>query len=136
MVTPTDDQLSDAEFWILLSLDAAHRLPELLSSIVVHDRDSKREIRPRIDAEAASAAMDGLVQRGAAEISDRPRDALDVDVGPPFTTEVARSVLRSPASWRYPDEEGRKPNYWAAITPAGEEAYVRAELMRRSPEGS
>jgi hypothetical protein len=125
--------LSDHEFWILLSLDDQSRLFELLIPIVLSEGSEQREVRPRLRFEDAAEALISLVRRGLVEIRAWPMDDSDPYDAPLVAAEQAEPVLRDPTRWRPPsDDPERAVEYWAEITPAGEDAYVRNERTRRS----
>jgi hypothetical protein len=125
--------LSDPEFWILLSLDDQSRLFELLMPIVQHAGSEQREVRPRLRIEDAVEALIRLVRGGLVEIRAWPIDDSSPYDAPLLAASEVELVLRDPTSWRSrADDPERAVEYWAGITPSGEDAYVRGERMRRS----
>jgi hypothetical protein len=147
-----DECLTDAEYWVLLSLDDASLLAELLLPIVqverrgslVRRRWRERELRPKLEIAQAAGALACLVANGLVEVREvRERDerhhdleALRLGSGPPLmvephpfdrgrplATEEFRRAVGDPLNWRYPAEADAEFTYWAAITAPGEAAY-------------
>jgi hypothetical protein len=148
-----DKRLTDAEYWILVSLDDAAMLPELLNPIVwITPRRSRRpwrrweeqEIRPELAVEDAAAALATLVAAALVEVRQvRRHESNEVEQVPvelldgktvmgsphPFDTGRALAhddvlrVVSDERNWRYPAETDSESQYWIAITDAGEAAY-------------
>lgn len=155
--------LTDAEYWILLSLDDAALLPELLTPIVARvtrrsrlpwRRWEEREIRPELAVDDAAAALANLVAAALVEVRQVRRDELDeaeqvpielpdgqtvigsphpFDAGRALTHDEVLRVVGEERNWRYAADTGSEFEYWAAITEAGEAAYGESRDVRERP---
>jgi hypothetical protein len=155
-----DRPLTDAEYWILLSLDDAALLPELLSPIV--ERMTRRsrlpwrrwedqEIRPKLSVDDAATAVANLVAASLVEVRQVRRDALDEAEQVPIELLDGQSIMGWPhpfglgralrhedvlrvvtdeRNWRYAAETDSEFEYWVGITEAGEAAYRRSGDQR------
>jgi hypothetical protein len=144
--------ITAAEYWILLSLDDAALLPELLHPIAESvarrsrlpwRRTEVREIRPELSVDAAATALATLVAANFVEVREVHHDGLDdaeqvpVDVlgqtvmGWPHPFDLGRAlqhdevlrVVSEERNWRYSAKTASDFEYWVAITEAGEAAY-------------
>lgn len=124
-------ELTDAEFWILLSLDAEQGLFELLMPIVQVEGRRQRQIRPELTVTDAAQALVTLVARGFVEIR-ASQVFYDWEAGRVVTADEVQAAAGDPLTWRVPSEvpEGRE-TYWAVITAEGEAAYGAGSEARR-----
>ena len=141
MVGNDANRLTDVEYWVLLSLDDAAPLPELLRSIfqgaerssrIPWRQSEEREIRPELTVDQVSAALPGLVGAGLVEV--RPVRLGEVDNSDEGRRALAKdevlAVVDDPSSWQLPAGIQAEYEYWAEITEAGEEAYRRSRDQR------
>jgi hypothetical protein len=163
MVGRDNNRLTDVAYWILVSLDDAALLPELLSPIfqgverrsrLPWRRLEEREIRPKLTVDQVSAALPGLVGAGLVELREVRLGAVDAEeekpvefpggltlmvrphpyhLGRALTNDEVLAVVGDPRSWEYPSETDLQFEYWAAISDAGEAAYQRSRDQREPP---
>ena len=122
-----DDELTEAEFWLLLSMDAESRLFELLLPVSQHRDGETRRLRPPLDISAAVEALSALVATGLVELrvmggADEP------DGWHRIPGDQVQAIIHDPPNWRVPSEA--TGTYWAAATFDGEAAYRRASEAR------
>ena len=152
-----DKRLTDAEYWILLSLDDAEPLPDLVSRIVEVKPRSRipwrrweaREIRPTLGVDDASVALADLVAAALVEVRQVRRDELDnpeqvpvelgdgrtvmgsphpFDLGRALSHDDVLTVVGEPRNWHRSTEN--EFEYWVATTEAGEAAYRESHDQR------
>jgi len=75
-------ELTDAEFWLLLSLDAESAVWELLMPITRIEGRQRRQIRPSLEIPEAAEALASLAARGFVEVRVRPEGVDDWDEWP------------------------------------------------------
>jgi hypothetical protein len=125
-------ELTDAEFSLLLTLDAEVFLWELLKPIVRHEGRREFLDRPSLSVPDAADALTSLVARGLADVVVTPPGVYDIDAGRVLGVDELRAVLADPASWEAPE---RGDVYHAVPTPAAEEAYAVASALRVRGDG-
>jgi hypothetical protein len=123
-----EQALTDAEFWILLSLDAESPFSELLKPIVRHEDGESREIRPALAVADAQQALTRLVAGGLVEVLAVTEN--DRNEWPTVADDVALAIVDDRTNWEGTFEQTR---YWAEITEAGAAAYRRMSEALHGP---
>jgi hypothetical protein len=125
-------ELTDAEFFLLVTLDAERFLCELLQPIVRHEGRRQFPVRPSLPMSDAAEALVSLVARGLAEVVATPPGVSDIAAGRVSSIDEVRAVVADPANWNtfaeVPMSECEV--YQAVPTPAAEAAYAVARGSR------
>ena len=128
-------ELTDAELWVLLSLDAESYLHELLMPIDRIEGRQRRRDRPSLEIAEAAAALASLAERGFVEIRMTAQHDYDWDRAQPVAIRDVRGVVGDPVNWSVPSEHAeRRGLYLVDATDEGEGAYRREmEQLERAP---